>query len=229
MSAADVISLNSKRRMDFGPVDEVNHRVANHLALLAGLIQTQATALTKGPVLFAREDVRGMLQEVVGKVIGVSQLHRRLATMPGDETIDLGDHLIESSHALVKSLVPAGRVGIVHRIDAHCPAKADQVQTVSLIVGEVIMNAIKHAHPTGIPVEISIYCGRNSSGRTVVEVADDGVGLPENFDPGTQGGAGLRLIRQLASSIHAVLDIESDSLGTRFRIILPHEPATIAS
>jgi len=229
MSSANVIPLPSKARIDLAPLDEVNHRVANHLALLAGLIQTQAAAVAKGPAQFAREDVRGMLREVAGKVVGVSQLHRRLATMQGGETIDLGDYLIECSQALVKSLVPAGHVGIVHRIDAHCPAKVEQVQTVSLIVGEVIMNAIKHAHPTGIPVEISIYCGRNSSGRKVVEVADDGVGLPENFDPGTQGGAGLRLIRQLAASIHAELNIESDSLGTRFRICLPHEPATIAS
>jgi len=45
--------------------------------------------------------------------------------------------------------------------------------------------------------------------------------LPEGLDPRKGGGTGLRLIRMLASSLHADLNIESDSLGTRFVIALP--------
>src|SRR5262249_9435903 len=104
---------------------------------------------------------------------------------------------------------------------------AEQVQSVALIVGEVIMNAVKHAHPTGIPVEISIFCGCGSDGRTCVEVEDDGVGFPEGFDSRRDGGVGMRLIRQLAGSLQADLDIHSDSLGTRFKLTLPRDPATI--
>src|ERR1700743_3505732 len=150
MNSAEIVALVPKPRMDMSLIDEVNHRVANHLTLLANLIQAQASAVAKGPDHFAREDVHVMLREVAGKVVGIGQLHRKLATMPPGETIDLGDFLIESSQALIKSLVPEGRVGIVHRLDAHCPAKAEQVQTVSLIVGEIMMNALKHAHPAGL-------------------------------------------------------------------------------
>ena len=95
--------------------------------------------------------------------------------------------------------------------------------TVALIVGEIIMNAIKHAHPTGLPVEISIVCARNAQGRIAVEIGDDGVGLPESFDTRRDGGTGFRLIRQLAGAIYADLEIDSDSLGTRFCLVLPSE------
>jgi two-component sensor histidine kinase len=224
MSLSQVIPIRPNTRIEFALIHEANHRVANHLAVLAGLVQVQASNVAKGPSQFTREEVHGMLREVAGKVIGVGQLHRRLSDRPQEEIIDLGDYLIESSHSLVKTLALEGRIGVVHRLDAKCPAKAEQVQPVALIVGEVIMNAIKHAHPTGIPVEISIRCGRDAAGRTIVEIEDDGIGLPEGFNPNSDGGTGLRLIRMLASSLRADLKIESDSLGTRFVVALP--PAT---
>jgi two-component sensor histidine kinase len=222
MSSPQVIPM--RPRPDLTLVHEANHRVANHLSLLVGLVQVQASKVAKGPLQITREEVHGMLREVAGKVIGVGHLHRRLSDRPNEETIDLGDYLIESSQTLVKSLTLEGRVGIVHRLDARCPARAEQVQPVALIVGEIIMNAIKHAHPTGIPVEISICCGRDSLGRTIIEIADDGIGLPEGLNPNMEGGTGLRLIRMLASSLQAELSIESDSLGTRFFLALPADP-----
>lgn len=227
MSTSQIVPI--RPRINFALITEANHRVANHLTLLANLIQAQAANVAKGPARLSRDDVHGILREVAGKVVGVGQLHRRLADLPQGETIDLGDYLIESSSAFVKSLALQRRVGIVHRLDARCPAKAEQVQPVALIVGEIIMNAVKHAHPTGIPVEISIYCGRRADGRTCVEIEDDGIGFPETFEPKTDGGVGMRLIRQLAASLCAELDIDSDSLGTRFRLLLPRDPATIAS
>lgn len=223
MNSADIVTLITKPRGESVVIDEVNHRVANHLTLLANMIQSQVVALAKGPASYSRDEVRSLLREVAGKVIGVGQLHRRLVAMHPDEMMDLGDYLIESSHALVKSLALGGRVGIVHRLDARCPAKAEQVQTVALIVGEIIMNAIKHAHPTGLPVEIAIACGHNAAKRVMVEIGDDGVGLPETFDVRKDGGTGLKLIRQLAAMIDADLDIQSDSLGTRFHLTLSED------
>ena len=225
MNAPQVIPL--RPRLDYALLSEANHRVANNLTLLANLVQIQAAGVAKGPAQISRDEAHGMLREVVGKLVGVGQLHRRLIDLPQGETIDLGDYLIESSTSFVKSLALQGRVGLVHRLDARCPAQAEQVQPVALIVGEIIMNAVKHAHPTGIPVEISIFCGRNADGRTCVEIDDDGIGLPEDFDPKKDGGVGMHLIRQLAASLGADLEIDSDSLGTRFQLVLPPDPATI--
>jgi two-component sensor histidine kinase len=229
MSAPQVIPLRPNVRIDLALISEANHRVANNLTLLANLVQSQAAAVAQGPDRLTRDEVQGMLREVAGKVVGIGHLHRRLAELPQEAVIELGDYLIESSHAFVRSLSLQTKVGIVHRLDTRCLAKAEQVQPVALIVGEVIMNAVKHAHPTGLPVEIAIYCGHNAQGRVVLEIEDDGVGFPENFNPMKDGGTGMRLIRQLAHSLGADLEIESDSLGTSFRLTLPHDGATIGS
>src|SRR6185312_3774233 len=129
MSSADIVTLIPKHRYDATLADEVNHRVANHLTLLANLVQAQATAVAKGKAAYGRDEVHGILREVAGKLISVGQLHRRLVALQPDEMIDLGDYLIESSHALIRSLALEGQVGIVHRLHARCPVKAEQVQT----------------------------------------------------------------------------------------------------
>jgi two-component sensor histidine kinase len=88
-------------------------------------------------------------------------------------------------------------------------------------VNEVLMNAVKHAHPTGIPVQMRLACRRLGKTGLEIEIEDDGIGLPENFDHKSGGGVGFTLIRALANTLNATLTVESDSLGTSFRMAVP--------
>jgi two-component sensor histidine kinase len=218
---SQIVHLHPAGRIEFAMIREANHRVANHLAILASLIQAQASKLSQGPAQLSCTDVQAILRETASKVVGVGHLHRTLSGENFRGAFELGQYLIESSQALIKTLSLDAKVGLVHRLGALCHVKPELAQPVALILNEIIMNAIKHAHPTGIPVEISILCDFNQQGRMFIEIEDDGVGLPENFDPRSHGGTGFHLIRALAASIGAQLNINSDSLGTQFRITLP--------
>jgi len=200
---------------------EANHRIANHLSLLAGMVQMQASAVAKGPEQFTRAEVRGLLQETAGKIVGIGNMHRRLAHTAGADDIELGGHLIECMHQLVSHLGLENRVGFVERLENNCLVTPDQAQTLVLITGEILMNAVKHAHPAGLRTCMSVSCSRNSDGSITVEICDDGVGFPENFDLERGGGLGLRLIRSLADKLNAKLEIDSDSLGLSFRLRIP--------
>jgi two-component sensor histidine kinase len=206
---------------DVDLIAESNHRIANHLSLLAGMVQLQAAHVAKGPDMFTRTEVGGLLRETAGKIVSVSHLHRKLAHGTGWSAVDLGTYLIEYSHELLSSLSLGNKVSIVERVESGCSVTPEQAQTAMLIVGEVVMNAIKHAHPTGIPVAISLGCRRGRIGGVVLDITDDGVGLPENFDPQKSGGLGLKLIRSLAEKMGARLEIESDSLGLGFCLHIP--------
>jgi two-component sensor histidine kinase len=221
MNAPELIHLHPGSAAELALVREANHRVANQLTMLANLIQSQAIDAGKGPATFSRQQVQGILREVASKVITVGHLHRRLAEEPGEREIELSHYLLESSRSLVKSLGLERSVGIVQRLGASCLVKPDRAQPIALIVAEIIMNAVKHAHPTGIPVEIAMRCDRDPEGRVRVEIEDDGIGFPEGFDPKIGGGVGFKLMRILAASIGADLEIDSDSLGARFQLTLP--------
>ena len=55
----------------------------------------------------------------------------------------------------------------------------------------------------------------------LIEVADDGVGFPENFNPAVDGELGFQLMRALASGMGAELEFEHDSLGVCARLVKP--------
>jgi two-component sensor histidine kinase len=69
-----------------------------------------------------------------------------------------------------------------------------------------------------LPVKISIIC-RAEGGSLFVEVSDDGVGFPENFDPAIDGGLGLSLIRALAGEAGLEVQFDHDCLGVQCRLI----------
>ncbi len=58
----------------------------------------------------------------------------------------------------------------------------------------------------------------------MVEVTDDGVGFPENFDPSKGGGLGFQLMHALANGLNAELQFEHDSLGVCARLVRTNHP-----
>ncbi|HEY2033971.1 MAG TPA: sensor histidine kinase [Rhizomicrobium sp.] len=201
-------------------VREANHRIANHLSMIVGMVQIQASALARGPEQLPRSAVQGILQDLAGKILSVSHLHRKLADAPHQDEIDIAAYLVESCSAVMSSLSLCNRAGIAYGLGEKCFVSPEKAQTIALIVNEIVMNAIKHAHPSGLPTQIYVGCGRDAKGRSFVEIYDDGVGLPENFNEKKDGGVGFKLIRALTKQIGADLTIESSSLGLLFRIAL---------
>jgi PAS domain S-box-containing protein len=99
--------------------------------------------------------------------------------------------------------------------------RADLAAPVELIVREALANAIKYAHPTGVPGKIAVDCERDATGGLVVTVMDDGVGLPENFDPACDGDTGFRVMRVLSERLGGSLAWKSTPLGLRMRLRVP--------
>jgi len=195
---------------------ESNHRIANHLDFLVSVVRLQRKAVAKGPAQIPAAEVGGILDGVAGMIINVAHLHRTLACQRPDTLVDLAQYLSANCSTFLSSLTLSSRTRIREQLDSGCFVSAEQAQLISLLATEVLMNAIKYAHPTGIRVEISLVCRRVDGNKLVVEIADDGIGLPENFDPAKDGGLGFTLIRSLTDSAGAAMRVDSSSLGTKF-------------
>jgi two-component sensor histidine kinase len=120
---------------------------------------------------------------------------------------------------MIGTLGPEGRMDLT--VDHSCDGYIDPRHALhaGLIAAELLTNAGKYAHPTGLPVKVHIRCETNDDGSFLVEVTDDGVGFPENFDPSTDGGLGFQLMRALANGLGAELRFEHDSLGVCARLV----------
>ena len=162
-----------------------------------------------------------LLEGVAARIGTIGQLHRLLSHVPADGATSLRPHLKDVTTAMVAALSsPEQMVRVEHQGD-DCMVQMRQVQPLVLILCEVFINAMKYAHPAGVPLVITVDCRTSGDGRLVVTIADDGVGLPEGFDTGTHGGLGLRVMRSLAGEIGAELQIASSNLGLSFRLSLP--------
>jgi len=218
---AQVLELQDYRLSPRDLVRETHHRIANQLAVLAAMIEVQVASLRRGGEFIPKAAALSLLVDTAARITGMARVHRRLINLPRGEDTDLSSLLIEGCLELTTSMSLGERVHFKHRLSADCRIGAGEAAVLSLLVGEIVMNAIKYAHPTGIPVEISLSCATTQDGRPVIEIGDDGIGLPEGFDEARDGGAGFKIIRALVENIGAELKIQSDDLGLSFRIVLP--------
>jgi two-component sensor histidine kinase len=86
-----------------------------------------------------------------------------------------------------------------------------------LIVNELVTNAMEHAFAPGVGGTITVSF-RDQGERYVLEVADNGVGMPEK----TERSLGLTLVETLAQQVHGSLTVSVEA-GTRFTVALPKQ------
>ena len=201
---------------------EANHRIANNLAMIAGLVRLHASNVTSGrEENFTRGDVRQLLDEIGTRIETVGRLHRLLSSTTPRSAVNMADHLRDTCEALVASMLDERAIALSFRAVGDCAVDPDSAGPVALIVSELVTNSIKHAHPAGAPGKILIRCGPGLAGGIYVEVEDDGVGLPEGFDPWKDGGLGFRVVRNLAYQLGARLAFDMDGLGLKAKLIVP--------
>jgi two-component sensor histidine kinase len=201
---------------------EANHRIANHLAAVVGLIRLHAASVARGRPTMTTEEVRLLLMEIAGRIDTVGQLHKLLAQSNGRATIDLGEFLRQVCAIAVSSLSLSAKSALYYDCSPGCAVRSEHVVPMALVINEAVTNAVKYAHPSGVAGKIVVRCQRQPDGRDLlVEVVDDGVGLPEGFDPAVDGGLGFRLVRSLSDQLGATLAFENAPLGLHVRLLIP--------
>jgi two-component sensor histidine kinase len=198
---------------------EANHRIANHLSLLVAFVRGQLPAIEGGPHTIPRELVADLLNDMAGKILSVARLHLLLAKRPAPGEVELGKALMAAADELQSGILD-DRLQVSSSLDG-CLVDASQASMLVMAFSEIATNAIKYAHPSGLPVELSLSGVETPGGGVVLEIADDGVGLPEGFDEWRDAGLGLKLVRSLVESAGGCVAMKSDPLGLTFSITLP--------
>jgi two-component sensor histidine kinase len=160
--------------------------------------------------LMQTEAVRGYRRDEAGRLHRTSRDERH--------SVDLSKFLREIA---TSSLSDGEQAELLFDLKADCEISARHADAVALVVSEAIANAVKHSHPAGVPGKICVASSRNNAQGLVIEVADDGVGLPEGFDPLTAESMGIRLMRILADEVSARLEFAQPPIGLCIRLEMP--------
>jgi|SRR5665213_1959 len=201
-------------------VAESNHRIANNLTLIAGMVRMHARAITRESGAMPIDQVRSLLEEIGGRIESIAHLHGLLANAELGEPIDLSAYLREISRTVVSSLTDGRKAQLTEIPMSACLVAPERALTIGLIIGELVTNAVKYSHPTGVTGKIAVGC-RVAGGDIIVEVVDDGVGLPEGFEPEQDGGLGMRLVRSLADQMKAKVRFTDTGTGLLVQVLVP--------
>jgi two-component sensor histidine kinase len=189
---------------------EVNHRVANSLALVASMVSMQARAVDS-------DAARAVLAETEARISAIALVHRHLYTSPDVSAVDLHDYLSALVHHLRVSLQAAGH-GATLLCDLEAVSLAtDQAISLGVITTEWVTNAFKYAYPAS-KGEVRVRLKR-LEGAIELAVEDDGVGRTA---PAASVGTGLgsRMVRAMATTIGAQVVYEPGHPGTTARLTL---------
>ncbi|MHB2207683.1 sensor histidine kinase [Methylobacterium sp. CM6257] len=209
---------------------EMSHRVKNSLAIVASLLALQARAAEEPAVQAALTDARSRVEAIAG----VHDQLWRQGDKAGDKAegqgagegegvpgeLDLAPFL-EKLVANLASGAPGQRLActaVPQRISA------DRAIPIGLLVNELVTNALKYAyppetHPAG--GEIRVRAERHPGGL-VVEVADDGIGLPAGFEIGRASKSlGMRVVGSLTRQLGGTLTTPPRERGACFRLEVP--------
>lgn len=200
---------------------EITHRIANSLSLLASSISLRARQVSKQSGPMSSAEVSTLLDEISARITSVAHLHRDISTRPEAAHLDLNAHLRKLCGDLIAAVAQPGQFELRHDDAGACAIKTDVLLPICMIVIEVVTNALKYSHPSGVRGVITIGCRHEADDSVLIEVADDGIGLPEGFDPATDGGLGSHTIRLLARQLDADTAFVPRPIGTCFRLRLP--------
>lgn len=201
---------------------EADHRIANSLAMISALVRMRAAAIVKAGGGLDADAVGRELRDAAGEIEVVARLHRLLSRAPDDSLLNVCDYLEEICEVVAGTPSFAAQITLERTFARDCNLSRDRVLPIALIVNEVITNAAKYAHPSGVPGKVLLTCGASADGREVrISVADDGVGFSDGFDPVKEGGVGFRVIRALCEQIGARHVFVSNPLGTTFTLDVP--------
>jgi len=86
-----------------------------------------------------------------------------------------------------------------------------QAIPVGIILNEAITNAIKYAFPGNKQGEILITLNAIDDEHVVLKIADNGIGLPQNFNEKKITSLGMTLIKGLSLQLEGGLEIENSN------------------
>jgi two-component sensor histidine kinase len=197
---------------------ELQHRVKNNLQLITALIRLEARSAAEGETV--------ALGRLASRIDALTVLYRTLSAEDAATEIDLGQYLSDIATSVMEvNATPGVDIAIE---TAFCPLSINVAMPAGLLINEMLTNALKYAFVGRSGGQLKLIC-KQESGRVIVVVSDDGVGLGEHQEwpsPRKLGALILQTLKENAGNV--VFRAESiRGQGTWFTLMLDAAPATI--
>ncbi len=186
---------------------EIHHRVKNNLQIISSLLKFQARYIDD-------EQTITLLQESQSRVRSMTLIHEKLYQSQDLARVNFAEYIRSLTTHLFHSYA-AHSIGITLRLDVgDILLDVDTGVPCGLIINELVSNSLKYAFPAGGAKqtrEIYVDMQMNGNRQLILTVADNGIGLPPDFDFHDTESLGLQLVNMLVDQIEGTIVFDSSA------------------
>ncbi len=193
---------------------EIHHRVKNNLQIISSLLNLQAEGITDKKVLSLFEDCRH-------RVNSMALIHQKMYQSNNLVNIDIRNYIDELIRSLIDAYETKKSIHLHTEIEDHL-FRIDTIVPLGLILNEIISNSLKYAFEGKEEGELIVSLHKIDLNKFVLEVSDNGGGIPADVNFEKAETLGLQLIQMLSGQINGKVLMEQNG-GTKYRIEFEEE------
>ncbi len=195
---------------------EIHHRVKNNLQIISSLLSMQSRQIDDDFTKQAIDDVKN-------RVKAMALIHQNLYQNENLSGVNAKDYIQKLTKNLVLNYKISNHdIALVNDID-ELKLDIDTIIPFGLILNELITNSLKYAFtPDTENGKIYVSLKKQKNGL-ILEVSDNGSGLPKNFDIKKTTSLGFKLISAFCVKLKAKLIINRKTEGTSVRLEIPND------
>ncbi len=190
-------------------LDEIQERIQNSLQIIIKIIDGEY--FQNG-----YKNLDDFNQEIQNRAKAVELINEMLYQSEDFAMIDFAGYIRNLTNYLFDFYAVNSRLINLEMDIEGIPLDIDVAIPCGLIVNELVINSIKHAFgENGGKIYIGLHSGNKN---TILTVADNGKGIPNNFKLKNTDTSGFRLVNKLVLQLNGRIELNRDD-GTEFKII----------
>ncbi len=182
---------------------EIHHRVKNNFQMTTSLLSLKLMN-TENP------EAREGLLDSRNRIYSMAMIHEKLYRSDDLSHLNFDAYLMDIIYELHAGYSgPARGINLSMDMD-EVRLGIDRAIPAGLVVNELVTNALKYAFPEGWKADdrtIRVSLKKEEDHTLMIAVSDNGVGMPEGYNPQKATTLGLALVPLLVDQLQGVLDI----------------------
>lgn len=169
-------------------LEEIQHRVKNSLQTIISLLRMQARRAES-------DETRHVLEDSIARLLSVATVHDFLYN-PGERIVDLRALSERILQETAKGAIAPGKAIELALDGPPVYLPANQATPCALVVNELLLNALEHGYTDQSGGTVSVTL-KETIDDIMIQIRDDGSGLPDDFDAQSDESLGLSIVRTL--------------------------------
>jgi two-component sensor histidine kinase len=188
-------------------LDEIQHRVANSLQIIASIIMMKALVVES-------EETRRHLHDAHNRVVSVAAVQQHLHAAAAIVSMQMQPYLSKLCEALAHSMIGEDQSISLNVLCQDGSATCRVAESLGLIVTELVINSLKHAFNADTK-DGQITVSYEVSGTDwKLSVADNGIGKADGVFAQPKSGLGTGIVKALATQLDSQVVTLSGPKGT---------------